>query len=92
MCVRRTIGIRYVSKKRTNGMTTTTRLAEEFKGSPRLAAIESVFKLIETDAPTSEVWAKASRVMHNLNRRRALQATRSGQTSTIKGRDRPGRF
>ena len=49
MCVRRS-AIRHVSKKRTNGMTkltTTTRLAAEFKGSPRYQKILAVFAAVD---------------------------------------------
>ena len=73
MCVRRTIGIRYVSKKRTNGMTkltTTMRLAAEFKGSPRYQAILAVFEAVdalEDGESVNGVSALMSRTMLNLN-------------------------
>ena len=50
---------------------------EQFKDSPRFAAIQSVFKLIEKpDVLVTEIWAKANRVMQNLNaeEREALPA------------------
>jgi hypothetical protein len=41
---------------------------ETFKDSPRFAAIQSVFKLIEKpDVLVTEIWAKANRVMIDLN-------------------------
>jgi hypothetical protein len=41
---------------------------ETFQDSPRFAAIQSVFKLIEKPTATvTEIWAKANRVMQNLN-------------------------
>jgi hypothetical protein len=41
---------------------------ETFRGSPRFKAIESVFKLIEKpDVTINEIWAKANRVMRDLN-------------------------
>ena len=40
---------------------------ETFRDSPRYAAIESVFKLIKTDALVTEVYSKMGRVMVDLN-------------------------
>jgi hypothetical protein len=41
---------------------------ETFRDSPRFAAIQSVFKLIEKPEVTvNEIWAKANRVMQGLN-------------------------
>jgi hypothetical protein len=41
---------------------------ETFRHSPRFAAIESVFKLIERpDVTVNEIWKKANNVMKNLN-------------------------
>ena len=73
MCVRTTPGIRHVSKKRTNGMTkitTTTRLAAEFKGSPRYQAILAVFAAVdalEDGESINGVSALVSRTLLDLN-------------------------
>ena len=41
---------------------------EVFKDSPRIAAIESVFKLIERpDLTVNAIWAKANLLMRDLN-------------------------
>ena len=41
---------------------------ETFRDSPRLTAIQSVFKLMErTDVTVNEIWAKTSKVMQDLN-------------------------
>ena len=58
--------------KRHNGeeqvaTTTTIRLADEFRGNARFAAIESIFRLVDADASATEVWATASKVMQSLN-------------------------
>jgi hypothetical protein len=67
MCVRRTIGIRHVSKKGTKLMSKTT-WQEAFATSPRLKAIEGVFALIEkSTATTNEIWKKANEVTQTLN-------------------------
>ena len=50
----------------TSASRNTTRLADEFNGTARFAAIESIFRLVAADAPPDEVWATASKVMQSL--------------------------
>jgi hypothetical protein len=52
----------------TSASRNTTRLADEFNGTARFAAIESIFRLVAADAPPDEVWATASKVMQSLKR------------------------
>lgn len=68
MCVRQTIGIRHVSRKgnrmTTTKITTATRLAAEFKGSPRYSKIVAVFQAVDDlddDAPLNQLSALMTR-------------------------------